>query len=98
LENRVPRKTLGSRREKAKRIQGAIYYLHDKIKQNEVGGASCLRGEKKMCTGFPWGNLKEKDCLESMHIDGRIILKWTLKKRGWIGFIWLKIGTSDKLL
>jgi hypothetical protein len=35
----------------------------------------------------------------SMHIDGRIILEGTLKKWGvWIGFIWLKIGTSDGLL
>jgi hypothetical protein len=100
LENRVLRKILGSRREKVNRIQGAIYYLHDKIKQNEVGGACCVCGEKKMCTGFWWGNLKERDCLKSMHIDGRIILKLTLNKwvGGWIGFIWLKIGTSYGLL
>jgi hypothetical protein len=30
--------------------------------------------------------------------DGRIILKWIIKKRNgvvWTGFIWLKIGASD---
>ena len=101
LENRVLWKILGSRREKVNGIQGAVYYLHDKIKQNEVrleGDVACV-GRKKMCAGFSGGNLKERHCLESMHIDGRIILKWTLKKwGGGIGFIWLKIGTSDGLL
>jgi len=47
LEHRVLRKILGSGKEKVDRIQGAICYLHDKIKQNEVVGACCLCGEKK---------------------------------------------------
>jgi len=54
-------------------------------------------GRKKSVQGFHG----ECACFPSMHINGRIILKWTLKKcggGGWIGFIWLKIGTSDELL
>jgi hypothetical protein len=34
-------------------------------------------------------------------VDGRIILKWTIKKsdwRGWTEFIWLRIGTGGGLL
>jgi len=31
-------------------------------------------------TGFWWGNLKEKDHLEDISVDLRIILKWTFKK------------------
>jgi hypothetical protein len=34
-------------------------------------------------------------------IDGRIILKWTLNKSGkrkWNEFMWLKTGTSNRLL
>jgi hypothetical protein len=51
---------------------------------------------------FTVPNLKGKDRLEDAHgRDGRIILEWILEKQGgklWIGFIWLKIGTSGRLL
>jgi len=30
-----------------------------------------------MWTGFWWGNLRERDHLEIIGVDGRIILKWT---------------------
>jgi hypothetical protein len=35
------------------------------------------------------------------HLDGRIILKWILKKwdgEAWTGLIWLRIGTGGGLL
>ena len=37
-----------------------------------------------MHIGFWWGNLSERDHLEDLGVDGRIILEWTLKeiKRG----------------
>jgi hypothetical protein len=46
-------------------------------------------------------NLKERDLLEDLGIDGRIILNWILGKQGkrvWTGFIWLRTGTSDGFL
>jgi len=38
----------------------------------------------------------EKDNLEELGVDGRIIIKWILRKHGnaWIGFIWLSTGTD----
>jgi hypothetical protein len=33
-----------------------------------------------MHTGFLWGNLKERDPLEGVGVDGRVILKWMSKK------------------
>jgi hypothetical protein len=54
-----------------------------------------------MCTKFKSGNLKGRDHLEDLGIDGRIILEWILWKWGervWIGFIWLRIETGGRLL
>jgi hypothetical protein len=31
-------------------------------------------------TGFWWGNLNEQDHLDGLGLDGRMILRWILKK------------------
>jgi len=53
------------------------------------------RGE--VCTGFWWGILRERDHWGDPDVDGRIILKWILRK--WEGVVgtgwsWLRIGTG----
>jgi hypothetical protein len=43
-------------------------------------------GEEECKTGFEWGNLKLRSCMENLGLDGRIIVKWILKeqdKRAW---------------
>jgi hypothetical protein len=42
---------------------------------------------------------KEQMCI-SVKISALTESKWVLKsdKRGWTGFIWLRIGTRDRLL
>jgi len=39
-----------------------------------------VRGTGEVHTGFWWGSLRERDNFEDRGIDGRIILKWILKK------------------
>jgi len=43
--------------------------------------------------GFWWGHLRERDYLEDLGVDGRIILEWILNQsvgRTWTGLIWLR--------
>jgi hypothetical protein len=45
-------------------------------------------GRGDVHTELQWGNLKERDYLENIGIDGRIILKWVLNKsvrKPWTG-------------
>jgi hypothetical protein len=68
--------------------------------EDVMGGACGMYGEK-MHRGFWWGNLKERDSLEDLGVDGRGIIKWILNKedmRSWIGLIWLKNVTISGLL
>jgi len=37
-------------------------------------------GRGEVCTGFWWGNLRERDYFEDPSIDGRIILRWIFRK------------------
>jgi len=39
------------------------------------------RGRKEIYRWLCWKNLKEKDHLENIGVDGKIILKWILKKQ-----------------
>jgi hypothetical protein len=46
-------------------------------------------------------NLKGTDIMVYLGVDGRIILKWILKKwsvRMLFGFMWLRIGSSGRLV
>jgi hypothetical protein len=43
------------------------------------------------------GNLKERENLDNLGVDGRINLKWILKKCdkvAWTALMWLRMGTG----
>jgi hypothetical protein len=53
------------------------------------------RGE--VCTGFWWGNLRERDHWGDPDVDGRIILRWIFRKYEGVvgtGLSWLRIQTD----
>jgi hypothetical protein len=57
-------------------------------------------GEKRSAYRILVGDLREGDHLGDTGVDGRITLKWILKKwdGAWTGLSWLRIGTGGRLL
>jgi len=59
------------------------YHASLKITKNYMGGACGTHGEG-VHTGFWWGNLKERDHLEDLGTDRRLILEQIFKKMYWV--------------
>jgi hypothetical protein len=55
------------------------YYLHDQIKNNEIGGACIRHGRWGKCLQILVGNLKGKDLLEDQGANERITLRKILR-------------------
>ena len=45
-----------------------------------------------MCTGFWWGNLRERDHSGDPDVDGRIILRWIFRKWGGGSGDWMDLA------
>jgi hypothetical protein len=56
-------------------------------------------GIGEVYTGFWWGFFRERDFLEGLGVDERIISKLTFKKwNGAHGLVWVSVGTDGGLL
>jgi len=58
-------------------------------------------GERRAVYRVLLGNMREREHLEDLSVDGSVMLKWTFKKwdgREWPGLIWLGMGTVDRFL
>ena len=54
-------------------------------------------GRVELCTGCWWGSLRERGHWGDQDVDGRIILRWNLRKLEGVvgtGWSWLRIGTG----
>ena len=52
-----------------------------------MGGAcsAYVGRERRLYTGFWWGNMRERDHWGDAGVDGRIILRWLFRKWYWGG-------------
>jgi hypothetical protein len=67
------------------------------------GACSTQGGEGKEHALFRWENLKERDHLEDLNVDGEITSKYIFKNYNrweevWTGLIWLRTGAHVGLL
>jgi len=56
------------------------YYSGDQTKKNVMAGAFGTLGERKDASSVLMGDLKERDHLEDLAVDWRIILKCVFNK------------------
>jgi hypothetical protein len=66
-----------------------------------MGGACSRCGERKGLSRVLVKKPEGRDHLGDTGVDGRIILRWILRKwdvRVWTGSSWLRIGTGSGLL
>jgi len=67
-------------------MEHTYFYRRIKKNKNEMGETCGMYGERKIHTGFRWGDLMETAHLEDLGVDGKIILNWIFKK--WNGETW----------
>ena len=108
FENRVLRREFGSKRDE---VTGEWRKLHNEelsdlyslpnivrvVKSRRMRWAGHVGHMGEWCTGFWWGNLRERDHWGDADVDGRILLRWIFRK--WEGVVgtgwsWLRIGTG----
>jgi hypothetical protein len=66
-----------------------------------MGEAYSTNGEKRNAYRLLLGSQKERDHWEDQDVGGWTISKWILERLDgmmWTGLIWLRIGTSGRLL
>jgi hypothetical protein len=57
------------------------YCYGDKLEKNEMGGACRAYGWRgEAYSVFWWGNLRERNNLGDLNVDGRTILRWIFRK------------------
>ena len=104
FQNRVLRRVFGPKRDEVteewrklhKEELRDLYSLPNivrvvKSRRMRWAGHVARIGRGEVCTGFWWGNLRERDYWGDPDVDGSIILRWTWRKwEGWCS--WMELA------
>jgi hypothetical protein len=109
FENRGLRRVFGPKRDELteewrKLHNEKLNYLYSlpnivrtiKYRMRWARHVACIR-RTEAYAGYWWESLRERHHLEDAGVDGRITLRWILRKWDvgiWTGSSWLRIGTS----
>jgi hypothetical protein len=73
------------------------FIQHPAIKVNSIN-ISIMNLRAPYIQVFCWGNLRERDRLGDPFVDGRIILRWILRKYDLVGMDWIVLAQDrDRL-
>ena len=67
-----------------------VQAIKSSIPIHATGHVACM-GRGRACTGFWWGNQRERDCCGDPGIDGRMILRW-ISISGMRGIDWNELA------
>jgi hypothetical protein len=65
-----------------------------------VGARKHVWGTEQVHIEISWENMKERNRLEDLGIDDRIVFEWIVKKSFvsmWLGLAWLKLETGGRM-
>jgi len=110
FENRMLRRIFGPERDE---VTGEWRKLHNeetddlysspnivrmiKSRRMKWAGNVARMGRGEAYAYFWWGNVRKRDHLEDVGVDGRMLLRWIFRKcdvGAWTGSSWLRIGTG----
>ena len=55
-------------------------------------------GKAEVCTGFWWGNLRERDHWGDPDVDGKLILRWILQEVGGGFGDWMELALVSTVM
>ena len=77
-------------------------FTDNQIEKNDLGRACGTCGGQESCMqSFGGEDLLEREHLENLGLDGKIILRQIFKKlyaEAWTGLFWLRTGTDSRSL
>jgi len=105
FENTVLRRVFGSKRDE---VTGEWRKLHNEelwelytlpnilgvVKSRRIrwAGHVARMGRGDLCTGFWWGNLREREHWGEQEVKGKLILRWIFEK--WMGWRLDEVGSE----